>query len=66
MCRYAGVRFGIIFGGIPQQELDRYLAEVRERFERVWIYEGCRCLLPFSSFKRSSASQLSNSPLAQL
>lgn len=29
VCRYAGVRFGIIFGGIPQQELDRYLAEVR-------------------------------------
>lgn len=48
VCRYAGVRFGIIFGGIPQQEFDRYLAAVRERFERVWIYEGYRCRLPVS------------------
>lgn len=48
VCRYAGVRFGVIFRGIAQEEFDGYMAEVRERFEHVWVYEGYRCLLPVS------------------
>ncbi len=46
--RYAGVRFGVIFQGISQEEFEGFLAKVRERFESAWIYEEFCCLLPVS------------------
>lgn len=46
VCRYAGVRFGVIFREIPETEFDRFLREVRLRFEEAWVLNEYRCRLP--------------------
>lgn len=48
VCRYAGVRFGIIFREISQIEFENYLREVRLRFEEAWVLDEYRCRLPIN------------------
>lgn len=43
VCRYSGVRFGVIFQDMPEPAFEEYCARVTARFEQPWSFEQYRC-----------------------